>query len=154
LFVAGAEANRAIRGGQLDAAHALIDRIRQRLEALPGAASQQTRLGIAYHQLGAVAEHRGDIAAAEGWYRKSMKIKEAVGDRLGLASSYHQLGIAAHNRNDLAAAEGWYRKSMEIEESLGNHPGMAASYHQLGMVAGGIATIWQRPKVGTASHWT
>jgi hypothetical protein len=38
-----------------------------------------------YHQLGMVAQHRGDLAAAEGWYRKSLEIKEALSSRPGMA---------------------------------------------------------------------
>ncbi|MGH3117328.1 MAG: hypothetical protein ACRDQ2_09490 [Gaiellales bacterium] len=34
----------------------------------------------AYHELGMVAEERRDFEAAEGWYRKSLEIKERLGD--------------------------------------------------------------------------
>ena len=176
LFAVGSEANRAILAGDLDAATATYDAIRQRLEAAPETEPQKQRLaaafttssagwrrigaiwrrrrsGIAsrwrsrrrsatgpgwptsYHQLGMVAQDRGDLAAAEQWYRKSLEIKEALGNRPGMADSYHQLGMVAQDRGDLAAAEEWYRKSLEIKEALGDRPGMAASYHQLGMVA-------------------
>ena len=64
LFVVGAEATRAIEARQLDAAYATYDLIRQRLET-SGAESREPRLAVAYHQLGAVAEHRGDLTAAE-----------------------------------------------------------------------------------------
>jgi len=77
-------------------------------------------MSSSYHQLGIVADRRNDLPAAEGWYRKSLEIKEALGDQPGMASTYHQLGIVAHHRNDLAAAEGWYRKSMEIRQALGS----------------------------------
>jgi len=96
-----------------------------------------------------VAQRRGELAAAEGWYRKSLEITEALGNRPGMASTYHQLGIVVQRRGELAAAEGWYRKSLEIEEALGNRPGMASTYHQLGIVAqnGGdlaAAEAWYR----------
>jgi tetratricopeptide (TPR) repeat protein len=134
LFVVGAEATRAIRAGQLDAAYATYDLFRQRLE-VSGAESRERRLAVAYHQLGAVAQHRGDLTAAETWYRKSLEIKEALGNRPGMATTYHQLGRVAQLRGDLTAAETWYRKSLEIEEVLGNQSGMATSYHQLGTTA-------------------
>jgi tetratricopeptide (TPR) repeat protein len=92
-------------------------------------------MASSYHQLGMVAQDRGDLAAAEGWYRKSLEIEEALGNRPGMASSYHQLGMVAQDRGDLAAAEGWYRKSLEIEEALGNRPGVAFSYGVLGHMA-------------------
>jgi tetratricopeptide (TPR) repeat protein len=134
LFVVSAEANRAILAGQLDTAHATYDVIRQRVEG-SSSESRDQRLATVYQQLGTVARHRSDPAAAEAWYRKSLEIKEALGNRLGLALTHHQLGIVAQSRGDLTAAEAWYRKELEIEEALGNRPHMAATYHQLGMVA-------------------
>jgi tetratricopeptide (TPR) repeat protein len=87
------------------------------------------------HQLGIVAENRGDYDAALEWYRKSLAIKEQLGDRQGIATSYHQLGRVAGQRGDYDAALDWYRKSLAIAEQLGDRRGMAASYHQLGRVA-------------------
>ncbi len=134
LFAVSAEANRAILAGQLDTAYATYDLLRQRLEA-SGAASRNQRLATSYHQLGMVALERGDLAAAEGWYRKALEIFEALGDRPGMGASYHQLGMVAQKRGDLAAAEGWCRKALEIYKALGDRPHMAMVYHQLGIVA-------------------
>ncbi|SNT66315.1 Tetratricopeptide repeat-containing protein [Asanoa hainanensis] len=95
------------------------------------------RLGMAtsLHQLGSVAGARGELDAAEGFYRQSLAIEEEVGNRPGMAISYHQLGMVVQQRGELEAADGFYRQSLAIEEQVGNRPGMAASYHQLGMVA-------------------
>ena len=87
------------------------------------------------HQLGMVAQQRGDYDAALNWYRKSLAILEQIGDRASMAGSYHQLGIVAQLRGDYDAALDWYRKSLAIKEQLGDRAGMAASYHQLGTVA-------------------
>jgi hypothetical protein len=51
-----------------------------------------------------VAQDRGDLAAAEQWYQKSLAIKEALGDRPGLAMTYGQLGLLAELRGDVAGA--------------------------------------------------
>jgi tetratricopeptide (TPR) repeat protein len=134
LFAVGAEASRAILAGQLDTAYATYDLIRQRLEG-SGAETRDRRLAVTYHQLGMVARHRGDLDAAEAWYRKSLGIGEALGTRPDMADSYHQLGVVAQLRGYLAAAEAWYRKSLEIVEALGDRPHMSIRYHQLGMVA-------------------
>ena len=87
------------------------------------------------HQLGIVAQERGSYEEALDWYRKSLSIKEELGDRSGMASSYHQLGRVAQERGSYEEALDWYRKSLSIEEELGNRSGMASSYHQLGRVA-------------------
>jgi tetratricopeptide (TPR) repeat protein len=133
LFAVGAEANRAILAGQLDTAYAAFDLVRQRVEGST-AESRGRRLAVVYHQLGTVAQQRGDLAAAETWYRQSLGIEDALGYRPGMAGSYHQLGAVARGRGNLAAAEAWYRKAMEIAEALGDRPHMAMTYHQLGMM--------------------
>jgi len=92
-------------------------------------------MASSYHQLGIVAEDRGDLLQAESWYRKSLEIEEALDNRPGRAMTYHQLGRVAQDRGDLPQAETWYRKSLEIEEALDNRPGMAVSYATLGLLA-------------------
>jgi len=54
-----------------------------------------------------VAQRRGDLTAAENWYRKSLEIKEALGDRPGMATTYGQLGLLAEKCKDIAAALDW-----------------------------------------------
>jgi tetratricopeptide (TPR) repeat protein len=101
-----------------------------------------------YHHLGMVAQDRGELAAAEGWYQRALSIKEALGDRPGMAKTYHQLGMVAQQRGDVAGAEAWYRRALEIAESLGDRPGMALTYGQLGLLAE------QRSDAGGALDWT
>ncbi|MFJ9524433.1 tetratricopeptide repeat protein [Streptomyces cyaneofuscatus] len=137
MFVAGAYANRQIAAGQLDDAENTYLSILQALENQAGSLRQRHPIAVTYHQLGRVAQERGRLEEAEGWYRKSLAIEEDLGNGPGMASSYHQLGIVAQGRGRLEEAEGWYRKSLVITEELGNGPGMASSYHQLGRVAQG-----------------
>jgi tetratricopeptide (TPR) repeat protein len=134
LFAVGARASRAQRAGDLDASAATYDAIRVSLEASKDEAAKP-KLAVVYHQLGNVLYLRGNFGAAEQWYRKSLAIREALGDHRGLAGSFHQLGMVAQDRGNLAAAEQWYRKSLAILEALGDRPRVAASYHQLGIVA-------------------
>ncbi|MEU4472417.1 tetratricopeptide repeat protein, partial [Micromonospora sp. NPDC023888] len=92
------------------------------------------RAGVAasYHQLGILAQDRGDYAEAERRYRQSLAISEELGNRAGVAASYHQLGILAQDRGDYAEAERRYRQSLSIDEELGNRTGTASSISQLG----------------------
>ena len=133
-FAVGSAANRALEAGRLDDAKRAFDTICRQIEAANDPADRPV-LGVAYHQLGVVAQGRGDLAVAEKLYHQSLVIKEALGDRPGAGRSYHQLGIVAQLRGDLPAAETWYRQSLAIEEAVGNRLGAARSYHQLGMVA-------------------
>jgi tetratricopeptide (TPR) repeat protein len=87
------------------------------------------------HQLGMLAQARGDYAEAERQYRRSLEIRERLGDQAGMAKSYHQLGILAYLSGDYAEAERQYRRSLDIKERLGDQTGTASTYHQLGMLA-------------------
>ncbi|MFJ4242406.1 TIR domain-containing protein, partial [Streptomyces iakyrus] len=87
------------------------------------------------HQLGMIAELRGDYQQAEDHYRASLTIAEELGNRAGIAASYHQLGIIAELRGDYQQAEDHYRASLTIKEELGHRSGIAISYHQLGIIA-------------------
>jgi tetratricopeptide (TPR) repeat protein len=123
LFIISSQANRAIRAGDLDAAEEIYQLIRGYLEASSKEASSSSerarRLGVIYQQLGSVALERDELPQAEQWYRKSLEMKEALGDRPGMASNYHQLGSVALERDELPQAEQWYRKSLRDQGSTG-----------------------------------
>ncbi|MDG4831811.1 tetratricopeptide repeat protein [Solwaraspora sp. WMMD1047] len=88
-----------------------------------------------YHQLGILAQARGDYPEAERRYQQSLTIFEELGNRAGAATGYHQLGMLAQARGDYPEAERRYQQSLTIKEELGNRAGAANSYHQLGMLA-------------------
>jgi tetratricopeptide (TPR) repeat protein len=117
LFMVVAEANRSLRAGALDAAEAAYQLIRHNLEQSI-TVSNKLLLAVTYHQLGRVAQARGDLEQAEQWYRKALEIMEALGNRPGLARIYHQLGRVAQDVGELEQAEQWYCKALEIMEAL------------------------------------
>ncbi|MET8847500.1 tetratricopeptide repeat protein [Amycolatopsis sp. NPDC004625] len=88
-----------------------------------------------HHQLGILAQLRGDYAEAERRYDQALAIKEEHGDRAGVANGYHQIGMIAQRRGEYAEAERRYTESLAIREELGDRAGMATSYHQLGILA-------------------
>ena len=135
LYTTVGQANRLHQAGRLDAAQKTYSKLRDMLQTQPATDQTQGHLATTHHQLGMVAQHRGDLDQAEDWYRQSLTIEEQLNNRPGMATSYHQLGIVAQLRGDLDQAEDWYRQSLTIKEQLDNRPGMASSYHQLGMVA-------------------
>ena len=93
-------------------------------------------MAITYHQLGMTAQDRGRLDEADDWYRKSLTIKEELGDRPGMAGTYHQLGI--HRPGPRAAGRGRGLVPQSPSPSPKNSatgPGMAITYHQLGITA-------------------
>jgi tetratricopeptide (TPR) repeat protein len=135
LLLVGAQANRETELHQLDAAENTYRRIADFLAAQPDTETRSAHLATVHHQLGMVAESRGELEAAEAWYLRALAAAEELDDQPGLAGSYHQLGRVAELRRDLEAAEAWYRRSLAINEELGSQQGLCNSYHQLGQVA-------------------
>ncbi len=135
LYIIIGQANRQKDAGQPDQAERSYQRVLTYLQNQPQ--TDWTRISIAglYHQLGMTAQQRGQLDDADGWYRKSLTIKEELRDQPGIASTYHQLGNTAHLRGRLDDADDWYRKSLTIKEELRDQPGIATSYHQLGNTA-------------------
>ena len=127
--VAEAAVSHLHTSGQWDREAQLIASILSTLQA--GSADSAKWL----HQLGILAQDRGDYNTAETRYQQSLDINERLGNQAGMATSYHQLGILAQLRGDYNTAETRYQQSLDIEERLGNQAGMATSYHQLGMLA-------------------
>jgi len=147
MYATGSQANRELDRHHLDSAESAHRQILSALQAMGTSPRQQHHMAVAFHQLGIVAQTRGELDAAQDWYRKSLDIKDELGDRPGIARSYHQLGRVAQLRGELGTAQDWYRKSLAINEELGNRPGIARSYHQLGMVAE------DRGELDTAQDW-
>ena len=127
--VAEAAVSHLHTSGQWDREAQLIASILSTLQA--GSADSAKWL----HQLGILAQDRGDYNTAETRYQQSLDINERLGNQAGMATSYHQLGILAQLRGDYNTAETRYQQSLDINERLGNQAGMATSYHQLGILA-------------------
>ncbi|WP_327398709.1 tetratricopeptide repeat protein [Streptomyces sp. NBC_01288] len=119
MVVTASQANRQHEAGQLDLAESTYRIALRALRRLESSRFQRSNIAVCYHHLGIVAQGRGRLEEAEDWYRKSLTIKEDLGDRPVMALTYHQLGTVAQRRGRLEEAEDWYRKSLTIKEDLG-----------------------------------
>jgi tetratricopeptide (TPR) repeat protein len=135
LFLIGSQANRLMNSGNIDAAEQTYGQILTMLQSQPESDDQQGSLAVTYGQLGRVAQARGQLENAAGWYTRAIAISEKLGNRSSAATSYHQLGTVAQERGRLEEAEAWHTRSLPIFKQLGDRSGIAASYHQLGLVA-------------------
>jgi tetratricopeptide (TPR) repeat protein len=88
------------------------------LELQPAVPNQQKHFAAIAHQLGAIAQARGDLDGAESWYLRSRTINEEISNNPDLAATYHQLGVLAQERGDLDDAEAWYHRSLTIERRV------------------------------------
>ena len=86
------------------------------------------------HNLGILLQDRGEYGAALKHYEQSLKIKEELGNRAGVAKSLHQIGRIHELRGDYGTALQHYNQSLKIEEELGDRDGVAKSLHQIGRI--------------------
>ena len=94
--------------------------IRETIGRLPGISRRRAAL---IHQLGILAQQRGDHAEAESRYRESLSSFEELGDQAGIARSYHQLGSLAQARGRYQDARDTYHLSLTMPGSPGeSHP--------------------------------
>jgi len=117
-------------------------------EALTLAADHPPVLARVAQNLGIVANIRGDLAAAETHYRRSLTAFEALGDRRGSAITLHNLGMLAADRGAHIDACALYGDCEVLAEAAGdahlaalcrlNH---AESLVALGELAAGRATV-------------
>jgi len=87
------------------------------------------------HQLGILAQGRGDYDEAARQYQRALDINEQLGNQAGMASGYHQLGILAQHRGDYDQATRQYQHALDIREQFGDQADMASGYSQLGVLA-------------------
>ena len=106
-------------------------------------------LGTAYERLGSTAMARGDLPAAEEYFKKTLAIDESLVEEEGtpllrrdLSISCNQLGRLARARGDLYTAEQYYNKALAIRKQLVSETGtiryrkdLAVSYGNLGDLA-------------------
>ena len=117
-------------------------------EALDLAAEHPPVLARVAQNLGIVANIRGDLAAAESHYRRSLAAFESLGDRSGSAITLHNLGMLTADRGAHAEACALYRQCERLADAAGeahlaalcrvNH---AESLLALGRVKEGRATV-------------
>jgi tetratricopeptide (TPR) repeat protein len=104
-------------------------------DTLARLSADSPRRAVWIHQLGIVAQERGDYDEASRQYQRALDINQRLGNQASTARGYHQLGVLAHLRGDYDEASRQYQRALDIKERLGDQADPASDYHQLGMLA-------------------
>jgi tetratricopeptide (TPR) repeat protein len=105
-------------------------------------------MAATYHELGRTAQARGRLDEAHDWYRKSLAIKEELGDLPGTALTYGQLGLLAEARQQPRQALEWLVRCVALfpqfpHPATGPGPSLLARLtRQLGMPA--LEEAWRQ----------
>jgi serine phosphatase RsbU (regulator of sigma subunit) len=77
---------------------------------------------------------QGDYAQAIDYYTKSLKIREEIGNKIGIANSLNNIGLIYKEQGDYAKAINYNTKSLKIQEEIGNKKGIANSLNNIGLI--------------------
>jgi|GEM_PF-1726002 len=86
--------------------------------------------GRTRHNLGKLAQTRGDTVAAIRHYEQAFAIRENIGDKKGLAATVNNLGVLYAGSN-FAKAKLYYEKSLQLKKEAGDWPGVAVTQANL-----------------------
>jgi tetratricopeptide (TPR) repeat protein len=77
-------------------------------------------MATSYHQLGILAQDRGDYDEAARQYQRALDIAERLGNQAGMARTYSQMGILEAERGGSAARViSWHVQALVIRLRLG-----------------------------------
>lgn len=96
----------------------------------------KTYLAEAFNNIGFIYDNQGDISNALENYGKSLKIREEIGDKVGIAISLNNIGYIFNNQNDNQKALEYYLKSLKILEDIGHERGLALALNNIGFIYG------------------
>ena len=85
----------------------------------------KAELQIILHQLGMIHQDQGNYEEAVKKYNQSLKIKEELGDKSGIAITLHQLGNVHYSQGNYEEAVNRINQSLKIAEELGDKSGIA-----------------------------
>ena len=88
------------------------------------------------HLVGTVSTQRGEYDKAAESYKKSLQIRERIGDKAGMASLLSNLAIVAEYRGgDYEGAKTFHERALALRESIGDLWAISVSMSNLGQIA-------------------
>lgn len=92
------------------------------------------QLADALNNFGYLVNQKGDLQKALEYHHKSLKIREEIRDKQGIAGSLDNIGFIYYSQGDISHAVEYYNKSLMILEESENKKGMAESLNNLGFI--------------------
>lgn len=95
----------------------------------------------AINNIGYVYGNYGDMQKQLEYFEKSLKIKEEIDDKKGLASTLNNVGYAHKLLGNLKKAIECYDRSLKIKDEIGDKKGAASSYLNIGSLYEGQGEV-------------
>ncbi|MDQ5823177.1 MAG: tetratricopeptide repeat protein [Chloroflexota bacterium] len=100
-----------------------------------GAAASPAARARALSGAGTLARYQGDFDRARLLFDESLTLRQALGDKKGIAASLNNLGTIAWNMGDYATARQLFGDSLTVRQELGDKQAIAASLSNLAAVS-------------------
>lgn len=104
---------------------------------------------IVFNNYGIKNETEGDIPAALNNYNQSLKIREELNDKAGIASSLNNIGLVYSNQGLTDQAFTYFNKSLQIAAEVNNKESIASTLNNMGLTYSNLGDI---PKVLECYH--
>ena len=88
----------------------------------------------ALNNIGCIYDDQGQIKKALDYYGRSLKIREEIGDKKGIAYSLYNIGVSYEKEGQIKEALDYYRRSLKIREEIVDKKGIAYSLEGIGWV--------------------
>jgi tetratricopeptide (TPR) repeat protein len=103
----------------------------QALASLPDGTREKA---ATWHNLATIDVNEGHYGPAREKFEKSLRIKQAIGDRAGEAATWHNLATIDVNEGHYGPAREKFEKSLRIKQAIGDRAGEAATWHNLATI--------------------
>jgi len=87
-----------------------------------------------YNKIGNIYEAQCNYPAALENYKKSLKIREELGNKKGIARSYNNIGAIYKDQGNYPLALEYYQKSLVISDGIGDKQEMSYCYNSIGNI--------------------
>jgi tetratricopeptide (TPR) repeat protein len=98
-----------------------------------GSEDPQTR-GEALGQTGKLLHHVGDYETALSYLKRSLAIREEIGDKSGEGVTLNNIAGIYHARGDYETALSYLKRSLAIREEIGDRAGLCATLFNMGHI--------------------
>lgn len=88
-------------------------------------------LAGAYNNIGFIYDDKGEVIKALEYYNKSLKIREKIGDKQGIAITLNNIGIIYLKQDLPHQALDYYLKSLKVKKEIGDKKSIAISLNNI-----------------------
>lgn len=88
----------------------------------------------AINNIGYAYKQKSNYSKALEWYNKSLKLKEQINDKKGIATSLNNIALVYNYQGDILKSIEFYKDALKIQNEINDLPGIAITSNNLGFI--------------------